>query len=101
MDRERMEEVSVCKRYAYVLYVDVMHMVWDSNMVMFYGHSFFSLSLSQSFQEGRPPLGPGGLDPLEVLEELPVKMREAFENQDIAQLHKVQLSQWLGRRRLL
>jgi len=32
---------------------------------------------------------PGGLDPAEVMEELPAKMREAFESQDIPMLHEV------------
>ena len=34
-------------------------------------------------------LGPGGLDPLEVLERLPAPLREAFESQDIGKLHEV------------
>lgn len=34
-------------------------------------------------------LGPGGLDPIEVLESLPPAMKEAFMNQDIPALHKV------------
>jgi len=33
-------------------------------------------------------LGPAGLDPLEVLEELPPKMREAFETQNTPLLHE-------------
>ena len=35
------------------------------------------------------PLGPGGLDPYEVLESLPDVLREAFESQEIEQLQKV------------
>ena len=35
------------------------------------------------------PLGPGGLDPYEVLESLPQIMRDAFESQDIARLQGV------------
>lgn len=35
------------------------------------------------------PLGPGGLDPFEVLERLPVELRDAFESQDLEQLQAV------------
>jgi len=35
------------------------------------------------------PLGPGGLDPFEVLESLPDSMRKAFDNQDIGKLQDV------------
>ena len=31
-------------------------------------------------------LGPGGLDPLEVIETLPIEMQEAFESRDVEQL---------------
>eukprot|EP00538_Stauroneis_constricta_P004850 CAMPEP_0119570392 /NCGR_PEP_ID=MMETSP1352-20130426/43593_1 /TAXON_ID=265584 /ORGANISM="Stauroneis constricta, Strain CCMP1120" /LENGTH=475 /DNA_ID=CAMNT_0007620061 /DNA_START=394 /DNA_END=1819 /DNA_ORIENTATION=- len=34
-------------------------------------------------------LGPGGLDPLEVIESLPVEMQEAFESRDIDELRNV------------
>jgi cell division cycle protein 37 len=34
-------------------------------------------------------MGPGGLDPLEVLETLPPPMKEAFMSQDIPALHKI------------
>lgn len=34
------------------------------------------------------PLGPGGLNPLEVLEQLPESMRNAFDSQDIGALHR-------------
>jgi cell division cycle protein 37 len=37
-------------------------------------------------------LGPGGLDPLEVVETLPVELQEAFESRDVEQLKKVLLS---------
>ena len=37
-------------------------------------------------------LGPGGLDPLEVIETLPVELQEAFESRDVEQLKKVLLS---------
>merc|ERR1712046_460088 len=33
-------------------------------------------------------MGPGGLDPIEVLETLPPAMKECFMNQDIPGLHK-------------
>jgi len=33
-------------------------------------------------------LGPGGLDPLEVLETLPLKIKEAFESQNTPQLQQ-------------
>ena len=36
-----------------------------------------------------PPLGPGGLDPYEVLESLPQAMQDAFESQDIGRLQSV------------
>jgi len=36
-------------------------------------------------------LGPGGLDPLEVIESLPVEMQEAFESRDIGMLKAVLL----------
>lgn len=35
------------------------------------------------------PTGPGGLDPMEVLQNLPTALREAFESQDIARLQEV------------
>ena len=35
------------------------------------------------------PVGPGGLDPFEVLESLPAPMRKAFDSQDIGQLQAV------------
>jgi cell division cycle protein 37 len=35
------------------------------------------------------PAGPGGLDPFEVLESLPVELRDAFESQDLEQLQAV------------
>jgi cell division cycle protein 37 len=35
------------------------------------------------------PLGPGGLDPFEVLESLPVELRDAFESQDLDTLQAV------------
>jgi cell division cycle protein 37 len=33
-------------------------------------------------------LGPGGLDPLEVIETLPIELQEAFESRDVEQLKK-------------
>ena len=39
--------------------------------------------------EEAPPLGPGGLDPIEVLGQLPASLRDAFESQEISNLHKV------------
>jgi cell division cycle protein 37 len=35
------------------------------------------------------PLGPGGLDPFEVLESLPIELRDAFESQDLPTLQAV------------
>jgi cell division cycle protein 37 len=35
------------------------------------------------------PAGPGGLDPFEVLESLPIELQEAFESQDLGQLQAV------------
>lgn len=40
-------------------------------------------------REKEHPLGPGGLDPYEVLESLPEALRNCFENQDIAGLQGV------------
>jgi cell division cycle protein 37 len=37
-------------------------------------------------------LGPGGLDPLEVIETLPVELQEAFESRDVEQLKQVLLN---------
>lgn len=37
-------------------------------------------------------LGPGGLDPLEVVETLPIELQEAFESRDIDQLKQVLLN---------
>jgi cell division cycle protein 37 len=37
-------------------------------------------------------LGPGGLDPLEVIETLPIEMQQAFESRDVATLKNVLLS---------
>ena len=34
------------------------------------------------------PLGPGGLNPIEVLEQLPESMRNAFDSQNIEALHQ-------------
>ncbi|CAG0886055.1 unnamed protein product [Cyprideis torosa] len=39
-------------------------------------------------EEKKARLGPGGLDPVEVMESLPEKMRECFEKQDIPLLQK-------------
>lgn len=39
--------------------------------------------------EGQTPLGPGGLDPIQVLKSLPKPLRKAFESQDVGQLQKV------------
>jgi cell division cycle protein 37 len=36
-------------------------------------------------------LGPGGLDPLEVIETLPVEMQEAFESRDVSKLKEALL----------
>jgi cell division cycle protein 37 len=36
-------------------------------------------------------LGPGGLDPLEVIETLPIELQEAFESRDVEQLKEVLL----------
>ena len=44
----------------------------------------------QHIASGEPgPIGPGGLDPFEVLEALPIELREAFESQDIERLQAV------------
>lgn len=40
-------------------------------------------------EERKSRLGPGGLDPLEVLESLPPDLKECFETQDIAKLQDV------------
>lgn len=40
-------------------------------------------------EEKKARLGPGGLDPLEVLETLPPELKECFENQDINKLRDV------------
>lgn len=40
-------------------------------------------------EERQARLGPGGLDPLEVLETLPPDLKECFENQDLAKLQEV------------
>lgn len=40
-------------------------------------------------EERKARLGPGGLDPLEVLESLPEDLKECFEKQDIAKLQEV------------
>lgn len=39
--------------------------------------------------EGDGQVGPGGLNPYEVLKSLPKSLRDAFESQDISRLHKV------------
>ena len=41
------------------------------------------------YEEGEGHVGPGGLNPYEVLRTLPKALRDAFEGQDIAGLHKV------------
>jgi cell division cycle protein 37 len=41
------------------------------------------------FDEENVPLGPGGLNPLKVLKELPASMRDAFESQDTQRLQDV------------
>lgn len=40
-------------------------------------------------EERKSRLGPGGLDPIEVLESLPPDLKECFETQDIAKLQEV------------
>lgn len=40
-------------------------------------------------EERKSRLGPGGLDPIEVLESLPSDLKECFETQDIAKLQEV------------
>eukprot|EP01034_Spumella_vulgaris_P021344 gene21343-27374_t len=40
-------------------------------------------------EAGEAPLGPGGLDPYEVLENLPQVLRDAFESQDVQRLQDV------------
>ena len=40
-------------------------------------------------EERKKRLGPGGLDPLEVMETLPDSLRECFESKSIAKLHEV------------
>jgi cell division cycle protein 37 len=39
--------------------------------------------------EDEVPIGPGGLDPFEVLESLPQELRDAFESQDMNILQEV------------
>ena len=46
-----------------------------------------AVDLSEIPKEER--LGPGGLDPLEVIESLPIEMQEAFESRDIDKLKQV------------
>ena len=46
-----------------------------------------AVDLSEIPKEER--LGPGGLDPLEVIESLPIEMQEAFESRDIEVLKQV------------
>merc|ERR1712070_101466 len=46
------------------------------------------MGLDKEEEDEKPQLGPGGLDPMEVLESLPESMRKAFESQDTAALHK-------------
>jgi cell division cycle protein 37 len=41
------------------------------------------------YEEGEGQVGPGGLNPYEVLKSLPKSLRDAFESQDIENLHKV------------
>lgn len=41
------------------------------------------------YDESNVPLGPGGLNPLEVLRNLPESLRDAFESQDMERLQKV------------
>lgn len=43
----------------------------------------------EEYEESSVQLGPGGLNPITVLKSLPKTMRDAFESQDISQLHKV------------
>eukprot|EP00980_Cylindrotheca_fusiformis_P029586 scaffold23542_cov147-Cylindrotheca_fusiformis.AAC.1 len=54
------------------------------------GVSSQGVDLSEIPKEER--LGPGGLDPLEVIETLPIEMQEAFESRDVEQLKKVLLN---------
>jgi cell division cycle protein 37 len=39
-------------------------------------------------EEESPPLGPGGLCPVKTLQALPTALREAFESQEVSNLHK-------------
>lgn len=47
---------------------------------------------AQRNDEGERRLGPGGLDPLEVLQQLPADLAAAFESQDTEKLQKVLLA---------
>lgn len=40
-------------------------------------------------EERQKRLGPGGLDPVEVMESLPAELQECFENKDVAKLQRV------------
>lgn len=44
---------------------------------------------AEEYDESNVPLGPGGLNPLEVLRNLPASLRDAFESQDVAELQAV------------
>lgn len=46
------------------------------------------MDLERAKEEEKPPLGPGGLCPIETLAALPAPLREAFESQEIDNLHK-------------
>lgn len=39
-------------------------------------------------EEREKRIGPGGLDPIEVLESLPLKLRECFESRSVSKLHE-------------
>lgn len=47
------------------------------------------MDLERSQEAGSAPLGPGGLDPYEVLEALPEVLRTAFESQSVEKLQEV------------
>jgi cell division cycle protein 37 len=54
------------------------------------GVSKEGVNLAEIPEEDR--LGPGGLDPLEVIETLPVELQEAFESRDVEKLKQVLLN---------
>ncbi|KJE95427.1 hsp90-like protein [Capsaspora owczarzaki ATCC 30864] len=71
-------------------YLDAFQDEWTSFVKRVQDRAKVKIAEAEAEQEAierQSRLGPGGLDPFEVLETLPAPLREAFESRDMAKLH--------------